>query len=122
MPWHKVQDSSECPSDKPWAVVKDSDGSVAGCHASEADADSQLAALYASEEADMTKAATFADAKLDDEKHAAIQSNVADAHGIKPDNVTSEDDGSTLKVTAKHDDGTTTTTTHAVDDLGDDSA
>lgn len=49
MPWHKVQDHSECSSGKPWAVVKDSDGSVAGCHATEADADKQLAALYANE-------------------------------------------------------------------------
>jgi hypothetical protein len=49
VPWHKVQNHSECSADKPWAVVKDSDGSVAGCHASEGDADSQLAALYANE-------------------------------------------------------------------------
>lgn len=58
MPWHKVQDHSECPSGKPWAVVKDSDGSVAGCHSSEGDADRQLAALYANEpEADVTDVA-----------------------------------------------------------------
>lgn len=49
MPWHKVHDHSECPSDRPWAVVKDADGEVEGCHASEADADRQLAALYATE-------------------------------------------------------------------------
>src|SRR5215831_3412117 len=53
MPWHKVLNSSQCSSDQPWAVVKDSDGSLAGCHASEADADKQLAALYANE-ANMT--------------------------------------------------------------------
>jgi len=49
MPWHKVHNHSGCPSSKPWAVVKNSDDSVAGCHASEADADKQLAALYAQE-------------------------------------------------------------------------
>lgn len=49
VPWHKVQNHSECPAGEPWAVVKDSDGSVSGCHGSEADADSQLSALYANE-------------------------------------------------------------------------
>lgn len=49
MPWHKVEGHADCPSDKPWAVVKDADGEVEGCHASEGDADSQIAALYASE-------------------------------------------------------------------------
>jgi hypothetical protein len=48
MPWHKVHNHSECGSGQ-WAVVKDSDGSVAGCHGSEAEADKQLAALYSSE-------------------------------------------------------------------------
>ncbi len=116
MPWHKVPESSKCPTSKPWAVVKDSDGSVAGCHATEAEADDQLAALYASEDADMTKAATFA--KLDETAHAGIQSDVADAHGIKADAVDSSDDGDKLTVTAKHDDGTSTTTEHELDDAG----
>src|SRR5262245_16136776 len=49
MPWHKVQDSSGCPSDKPWAVVKDDDGSIEGCHATEDDANAQIAALNANE-------------------------------------------------------------------------
>lgn len=49
VPWHKVHNSAECPDGKPWAVVKDSDGSVAGCHDTEGAADDQLAALYASE-------------------------------------------------------------------------
>lgn len=48
VPWHKVHNHSGCASGE-WAVVKDSDGSVAGCHGSEAGADEQLAALYASE-------------------------------------------------------------------------
>lgn len=48
VPWHKVHNHSGC-NDGEWAVVKDSDGSVAGCHGSEAEADKQLAALYSSE-------------------------------------------------------------------------
>lgn len=51
MPWHKVHNHSKCPSSKPWAVVKDSDGKVVGCHENEAKANKQLAALHASEKA-----------------------------------------------------------------------
>lgn len=49
VPWHIVQDHAECPEGEPWAVVKDADGSVAGCHGTEGDAQAQLAALYANE-------------------------------------------------------------------------
>lgn len=49
MPWHKVQDHSECSAGEPWAVVRDATGEVEGCHASEEAADRQLAALYAAE-------------------------------------------------------------------------
>lgn len=49
MPWH-IGTSAECPSDKPHAVIKDDDGSVAGCHATEQEAQQQLEALYASED------------------------------------------------------------------------
>lgn len=45
MPWHIGQHES-CPG---FAVIKDSDGSVAGCHGSEEGAKRQLAALYAAE-------------------------------------------------------------------------
>jgi 2'-5' RNA ligase len=48
MPWHKVHGHSGCAAGQ-WAVVKDSDSSVSGCHDTEAQADDQLAALYASE-------------------------------------------------------------------------
>jgi hypothetical protein len=48
MPWHIGTDDS-CPADKPVAVIKDDDGSVAGCHANEQDAKDQVAALYANE-------------------------------------------------------------------------
>jgi hypothetical protein len=51
-PWHKEKGNAECAADQ-IAVVKDDDDSVEGCHDDEADADAQIAALYASEE-DMT--------------------------------------------------------------------
>lgn len=49
VPWHIVRDHAECPEGRPFAVVKDDDGSVAGCHDTEGDAEAQLAALYANE-------------------------------------------------------------------------
>src|SRR5260221_2929082 len=48
MPWH-VDESGQCASSEPWAVIKDADESIVACHASEADAKKQLAALYAIE-------------------------------------------------------------------------
>jgi hypothetical protein len=53
MPWHVEQGTASCAG---WAVVKDADGSVAGCHPSEAEAQAQMAALYA-QEPDMAAAA-----------------------------------------------------------------
>lgn len=49
MPWHTVQNHSECPSSRPWAVVKDDTGEVEGCHPSREAANDQLAALHAAE-------------------------------------------------------------------------
>lgn len=46
MPWHLSNDHPDCSG---WAVVKDSDNSVAGCHATKEKAQAQLAALYANE-------------------------------------------------------------------------
>lgn len=48
MPWHIAPDHAKCGRGK-FAVVKDSDGSVAGCHISKAMAKKQMAALYANE-------------------------------------------------------------------------
>lgn len=56
MPWSIVQNHGECPASRPWAVVKDDDGEVEGCHSSEADAQQQLAALNAQENAGEPKA------------------------------------------------------------------
>jgi hypothetical protein len=50
MPWH-VERSDKCPASKPWAVIKDADGEVEGCHVSHDAANGQLAALYANEPA-----------------------------------------------------------------------
>ena len=48
MPWH-IGSSDDCPASKPYAVIKDADGSVAGCHETREKAQKQLAALYAQE-------------------------------------------------------------------------
>lgn len=45
MPWAIVK--AGCPDGKPWAVKKIDGGKVVGCHATEADAKQQLAALHA---------------------------------------------------------------------------
>lgn len=48
MPWH-VAKSAACPASRPWAVIKDADGDIEGCHPSKAAAADQMAALYANE-------------------------------------------------------------------------
>ena len=48
MPYH-IGKSEECESSKPYAVIKDSDGKVMGCHATEQKAKDQLAALHINE-------------------------------------------------------------------------
>ena len=48
MPWH-IEESGQCPASRPYAVVKDDDGTIEGCHASEADAQAQLTALNIAE-------------------------------------------------------------------------
>src|SRR4249920_61338 len=60
MPWHIVEGSASCPKSKPFAVVKDADGSVAGCHPTKAAANKQLAALYANEGSMSANATTAA--------------------------------------------------------------
>lgn len=46
MPWHISSNRQECSG---YAVVKDDDDSIVGCHSSESEAKAQLSALYASE-------------------------------------------------------------------------
>lgn len=55
MPWSVVNDPDRCSSSRPWAVVKDDDGSVEGCHATKGSAQQQQAALYASEQESESK-------------------------------------------------------------------
>lgn len=45
---YSVEQSASCPASRPWGVIKD-DGEVMGCHSTQADAEAQQAALYASE-------------------------------------------------------------------------
>lgn len=54
MPWH-IGTSDECNEDQ-FAVIKDSDGSVEGCHDTREQAEAQMAALYTSE-GEMTETA-----------------------------------------------------------------
>jgi HK97 family phage prohead protease len=55
MPWHIEKGGGDCADDQ-WAVIKDSDGSTAGCHDTQEDAQAQLDALYASESAALARA------------------------------------------------------------------
>jgi HK97 family phage prohead protease len=48
MPWH-VTKSDQCPDSKPWAVVKDDDDEIEGCHETQDAANAQLRALNAAE-------------------------------------------------------------------------
>lgn len=48
MPWSIKKGGGSCSSSQ-YAVIKDSDGSTAGCHGSKAAAEKQMAALYANE-------------------------------------------------------------------------
>lgn len=58
MPWSIVSNHAECPSSESWAVVKDEDGSVVGCHETEGDAQDQLTALNIAEEESNSMSAT----------------------------------------------------------------
>lgn len=49
MPWKVVHKGGSCGGDKPWAVIKETDGSTVACHATKEKANSQVRALYASE-------------------------------------------------------------------------
>lgn len=49
MPYRVEQDHPDCGADTPWAVVKEATGELMGCHATEDDANKQMAALYAEE-------------------------------------------------------------------------
>lgn len=82
VPWHTVHNHSACPAGKPWAVVKDATGDVEGCHASESDANDQLAALYASEDGgghNMSTDAPCVDCGGSDEHLGSTSSSISDS-------------------------------------------
>lgn len=62
MPWH-VARSVNCPAAKPWAVIKNADGQVVGCHVNRDAANAQMAALYASEPESSMRTGLLADAR-----------------------------------------------------------
>lgn len=53
---YKVMRGQGCPDGKPFAVVKETDGSRMGCHATREEALAQQAALYAQENMPMNEA------------------------------------------------------------------
>lgn len=53
MPYHAAR-RAECPVSEPWAVVKDSDGSILACHPTKEAANAQIAAIHAHENAGRT--------------------------------------------------------------------
>ncbi len=73
MPWHAAR-SEDCPDSKPWACIRDGDGTIEGCHESEEAANAQVRALYAAEEPQTAsgemqkKTFELAELKADDEK------------------------------------------------------
>lgn len=56
MPWHITSDHPDCSG---FAVVLDSDNSVAGCHDTESDAQAQLRALYATESKTVNRSVAY---------------------------------------------------------------
>ena len=57
MPWEIVQEDPACPASRPFGVHKLDDGELEGCHATYADADDQMSALYMAEGEDDERAA-----------------------------------------------------------------
>lgn len=75
MPYDKVKDHPDCPATKSIGVVKESDGELLGCHATEESADDQIAALYAAEEEERMKVSAVTRMKAD----SGIVSTIRDA-------------------------------------------
>jgi hypothetical protein len=95
MPWH-IGKHSDCEG---FAVIKDDDDSLAGCHETEDEAKAQMAALYATEESDM-KETPIEQVRSLIEQALAILSNLQE---VKPDTLpdaVAEQSTSTLTETA----------------------
>jgi hypothetical protein len=52
---YDAKTTAACPIAKPWGVFKSDERQLMGCHASESDANDQIAALYASEQLERAK-------------------------------------------------------------------
>lgn len=72
MPWEVRAGSPKCPQARPYAVIKSGTGELEGCHETEAKAQAQVAALYASEGKAVWSAAFIND--LPDSSFAYIES------------------------------------------------
>lgn len=79
MPYSKKKSHPECPATKPIGVVKDSDGKLMGCHASDDDANAQLAALHASESG---KAADMSLMMREEMVHRAVDEFFNESRGM----------------------------------------
>lgn len=53
MPYH-VGRSTQCPPSRPYAVIKDEDGEIMGCHETAEGAGAQIGAIERSESASIT--------------------------------------------------------------------
>ena len=72
MPWSLSQ------RDGKWCVIKDSDGSEAGCHVTRADAIKQQRALYANES---RMAAMYAELDSEEERVEAVETSLTSTQG-----------------------------------------
>jgi len=77
MPWH-AEKSPNCPESRPWAVIRDADGEVEGCHVSREAANMQVAALYAQESLEAMQHKSFTvDVKAADSEAGTFEALVA---------------------------------------------
>jgi uncharacterized protein len=81
VPWEIVKNGGKCKGAKPWAVIKKSDKSTAGCFATEADAKEQLKALYANEK----KGAVMPRIGLPTEERRGLSRSMADIFVTRAD-------------------------------------
>ena len=88
MPWHLENDNPDCSG---WAVVKDSDGEIEGCHETKADAQKQMAALYANERS-LTEAGTSP--AMGEDMHSAPREDLV--RMVPMARAEASDDGNTL--------------------------
>jgi len=95
MPWEIVQDDPACPASRPFGVHKLDDGELEGCHASYADADDQMSALYMAESEDDERAAddTWSQGIIDAEEASSMDrgEHDMDAYHRTDDGVTVPD-------------------------------